>query len=451
MTRWILAAGIAIGAVYVVSPLTVVCACAFAVLIARAGRGLDADERRHVTVLLVVAIGLRVAAIAGLFAVTNHAQVPFGRFFGDEELFIKRSMWVRNIALGVPISAADFIYAYDDIGTTSYLYLLAMAHALFGPSPYGVRLLSVVLYVTGCVLLFRITRPGFGAPAAWLGLALLLFLPSLFTWSISTLKEPFFFATMSLGVAVSVGVARTTSWLKRLVGAAVLAAIVVVAQSVREGGFAIAAVGTGGGVALALLIVRPRLALAALVAAAVVVPVVVTRGTVEDKLVTGLREAAKTNWGHVNTRGYVYHTLAPRLYGDRNNSDSMTGREAVEYIARSFVSYVAVPTPWQIQSRAAAAFLPEQAVWYSLVLLAPIGLMAGLRRDPVVTAVLVACIAIAVTVVALTNANIGTLVRHRGLALPYVVWFSTLGATTLVSRLARRSLPPSFAPEPEGH
>ena len=217
----------------------------------------------------------------------------------------------------------------------------------------------------------------------------------------------------------------------------------MVAQSVREGGLLIAAVGAGGGIALAFLIVRPRLALAALVAAAIVVPVVLTRGTVEDRIVNGLREAAKTNWGQVNTRGYVYQILAPRLYEHRNNIDSMTARETIEFVVSGFVSYVVVPTPWQIQSRAAASFLPEQTVWYALAVLAPIGFIVGLRRDPIVTSVLVAYAAIAVTLVALTNGNIGTLVRHRGLALPYIVWFSALGATKVLSLPSRR---PSFSP-----
>ena len=55
------------------------------------------------TRLLVVAVVLRVVAVAALFALTNHAQVPFGSFFGDEEYFIKRSIWLRNVALGMPI------------------------------------------------------------------------------------------------------------------------------------------------------------------------------------------------------------------------------------------------------------------------------------------------------------------------------------------------------------
>jgi hypothetical protein len=85
----------------------------------------DEAERRILTAMLVTAIGLRLVVIAGLFASTDHASVPFGTFFGDEDYFIKRSIWLRNLALDVPISLADVRYAYDDAIQTSFVWMLA--------------------------------------------------------------------------------------------------------------------------------------------------------------------------------------------------------------------------------------------------------------------------------------------------------------------------------------
>jgi hypothetical protein len=81
------------------------------------------------------------------------------------------------------------------------------------------------------------------------------------------------------------------------------------------------------------------------------------------------------------------------------------------------------------------AYLPEQIAWYGLLLLLPAGIVTGLRRDPFLTALLAVHLAVAVMLVAVTSGNIGTLVRHRSLALPYAVWFSGLGACTLLARL----------------
>ena len=61
------------------------------------------------------------------------------------------------------------------------------------------------------------------------------------------------------------------------------------------------------------------------------------------------------------------------------------------------------------------------------------GVLAGglvLRRP-------VAIPAAVIVLVALNSGNIGTLIRHRGLALPYLIWLSVLGASEGLRRLTR--------------
>ena len=110
---FIAAAGIAIGVCYVLSPLSVLCLLAVFPLLRWAGRGIDGEERRWLFAILGAALISRVLVILGLFLITNHQQVPFGSLFGDEEYFIRRSLWMRNVALGFPMHRADFIYAFD--------------------------------------------------------------------------------------------------------------------------------------------------------------------------------------------------------------------------------------------------------------------------------------------------------------------------------------------------
>ena len=106
-------------------------------------------------------------------------------------------------------------------------------------------------------------------------------------------------------------------------------------------------------------------------------------------------------------------------------------------MGHAFTAYVVQPTPRSIQSRATLAYLPEQVVWYGLVLLVPVGIVAAARRDLLLTSVLLMYALAAAVMVALTGGNVGTLVRHRGLALPYLVWFSGLGASRLVASITR--------------
>ena len=76
--------------------------------------------------------------------------------------------------------------------------------------------------------------------------------------------------------------------------------------------------------------------------------------------------------------------------------------------------------------------VPQQVVWYLMVPLALVGVVAGLRRDVLVTLLLVSCIVVAAVPISLSNGNVGTLVRHRDTVVPFIVWLSSLGAVYLV-------------------
>ena len=89
--------------------------------------------------------------------------------------------------------------------------------------------------------------------------------------------------------------------------------------------------------------------------------------------------------------------------------------------------------PWEARSTATVAYLPEQVVWCLLVAFALIGLPFAFRRDVIVAGLLVGHAVVAAATVALISGNIGTLVRHRGLALPYFVWISGVGACQLLA------------------
>ena len=105
-----------------------------------------------------------------------------------------------------------------------------------------------------------------------------------------------------------------------------------------------------------------------------------------------------------------------------------------------------VPLPWEVQSRSALIYLPEQIIWYLLVVLAPAGVVLAMRRNPLVASLLVAHAVIAAMTVALTGGNVGTLVRHRGLALPYFLWLSAVALCEIVAHMPARGRRGAMAP-----
>ena len=96
--------------------------------------------------------------IAGLFLSADPSR-PFATFFGDEEFFKNRTMWMRNVSLGVPISRADLIYAYEGVGESSYLFVLAYLQAVVRREPYGVHVMNATVYLVGVLAGYQLIRP----------------------------------------------------------------------------------------------------------------------------------------------------------------------------------------------------------------------------------------------------------------------------------------------------
>ncbi len=440
MTTWkMVAAGVAVGAAYAVSPLTAICVPLLIVLARWAGAGLTGRERQWFFTIVALAVVGRLLLIGGLF-LSADGTAPFETFFGDELFFKNRSLWIRNYGLGVAMSPADVIYAFEDVGISSYLYALAVLQAIFGNAPYGVHVVNSTCYLAAVLLLFRLVRPVFGGIAALSGLIVLLFTPSLFMWSISALKEPSYTLAAALELLCAVGVARAGSWRTRILWLLGVIAGAVALESLRRGGSMVALTGVVGGLFFGYVLARPKATLATAVLLPIAIAGAMMLPPVQERALNAARSWAIYHSGHVGSNGYSYHILDDLYYVDGLRLYTMPAPHAIRYVVDSYVAYVTEPVPWRIESRALLAYLPEQMFWYVLLALAPFGLVAGVRRDVMFTMLLSAHAMGAITVVAMTSGNIGTLIRHRGLVMPYLVWLAGLGLYE-VARAALHSSP----------
>src|SRR6266550_4054345 len=152
--------GILAGALYTISPLTAWCAALAAIVLALAGRALR----------------------------------------------------TRDVITGAPVGPYDYFVASDEYGRNSYITLLTGIQVLFGPTPYSMRLLNTLLFLIAGILLFRLSRSAFASLPAFIGLAVFLFLPTLFYWSISLLKEPLYLLGTTLVISGAVASARAQAW-----------------------------------------------------------------------------------------------------------------------------------------------------------------------------------------------------------------------------------------------
>jgi hypothetical protein len=439
-------AGLGIGVLYTASPLTCWALGSGALVVHLAGRGLPADERRIVTRLLIAALAIRVLAI-GALAVAGipwHNDLAVGALSGDEAYNLSRALRTRDALLGFATTRYDYFVIYDEYGRSSYLTLLTGLQMLFGATPYSARLLNGVMFVAGAALLYRLARPAVGVMPATCGLAVLLFLPSLLYSSISLLKESGYFLVSVVFLTAAVRLLRPTDVRSAAVALAGLAACLWLLDDLRRGATVLAVTGVGAGVAFRVMAAGPKRAVAGALLALVALGAVATLPAVQQRVVRGLEAAARLHSGHVFTEGFAYKLLDDGFYASpatpSASSITLTPPQALRFALRSAFSFVVTPFPWELRSARQLAFLPEHLLWYVMVALLPIGLVAAWRRDPLVTSVLTGYALTTAAVVAMTTGNVGTLLRLRGLVTPFVVWMSVLGLCVLIETLAARRL-----------
>ena len=451
------AVAVLVGFLYTLSPVSVWCGVGVVGLFMWAGTGLPDRERRWLLSLLAVALGLRLLVVIGLFLLTDPDQRPLVSFFfdGDGQYLKQRSMWFRNWWLDVPIHQNYFRQAFDEAyGWTGYIYVIAYLQYLLGPAPFGIHLFNILLFLAASVALYRLVRTAYTPAAALVGLTLLLFLPTLFAWSISALKESFHLFVGTAALIAAVGIVRGRGRLQLLAVVGLVAAMGVLA-TIRGGAFEIMAAGLAGGMLVRVLTLKKWVVVATLVCLGAGLFAVSRRpdlGTlVKDPVTTVLRATAQTHLGHTFTRGHGYKLLDDsyykRYFTDGANIhlmrypdlvEMLTPGELTRYVVRSAVAFLVVPLPWDSVSWSEIVLVPQQVAWYLMVPLALVGVVAGLRRDVLVTLLLVSCIVVAAVPIGLSNGNVGTLVRHRDTVVPFIVWLSGLGAVSLTGWLASR-------------
>lgn len=441
------------GVAYTLSPMTAWFGVGMAALFAWAGRGLGPRERRWVFGLLSVAVAARLTALIAYFFVTYRVDGSLNLLIGDESYVQFRSLWLREYALGLPMAPSDYAEIYGRYAESGLLYMLAYVQLLLGRATYGIRLLNVFLFAAASAILYRTVRRSLGSAAALPGFALVLFLPSLFAWSISALKEAGYLFFMAAAVGSAATLLRPGATEKRILAGAACALAIYGAGTMRFAGEFMVGAGIIGGLAVWLVCRRPmQLAICAVLLTAgamYAIQAAAIRGSASSLLGTTVRN----HIGHVKTPGWGYKVLDPDIYSrqDLNTyTNAFEADVAARYVLRAAASFVLVPLPWKAASPSAVAHIPEQVAWYLIVLLAVVGTGAGLRQAPQLTCMLLCIIMLTGAAIALTSGNVGTLIRHRAMVLFPTAWLGGVGAHALVRFVAARcaALAPRRLPTP---
>ncbi len=423
------AAATAIALAWTVSPLTVLALLFLLVVCRGAVRDLHGRERSRVIGVLALGVVIRVTTLVAIFLMTDPAHEQFHAIIPDARFAIQRSLMLVNLWRGDSIGPWYALVVFDPYGGHAYARGLALVQEMFGPSPAALVLISVCAFIAAVLLLFRLARRAFGPRVALVGLVILLFWPSWFVWSVSMLKESvvLLLGTVALWGGVHV-INRDRVWLALALIATGMTGLI----ALRDGVAAIPAGGTLAGLTAALALRRSAATLTVIGACALAVTLAASRPNAQAFIATQVRAAASRHVGHVFSSGYDYRIVDQRFYSDWPEAPwTMQFDEGVRFLARASASFILVPLPWQLPPTIAFAFLPQQIAWYAVVALALPGFWWGLRRAPQLTMALAGCCVVGLVVIAPNSGNVGTLVRHRDMIMPFLVWLGAAGAVRI--------------------
>ena len=126
--------------------------------------------------------------------------------------------------------------------------------------------------------------------------------------------------------------------------------------------------------------------------------------------------------------GQSFRLLDETVYaGGYDAIDRMSFFESARFLMNAAGAFVVVPVPWRVGSASELAMIPQQLAWYLFVAAAIAGAAIGLRRDAWLTCILAGYALAGLAIIAPNSGNVGTLVRHRDMIVPFVLWLGALG------------------------
>lgn len=113
-------------------------------------------------------------------------------------------------------------------------------------------------------------------------------------------------------------------------------------------------------------------------------------------------------------------------------------RSLVRWLPTGITYVLAAPFPWAARRAIELATIPEMLLWYAALVCAAIGLIVHWRHWRPQAHLLGYLVGTLLTL-GVAQGNLGTLVRQRGMIIPFTLIFSGAGAAWLWSRWQSRS------------
>ncbi len=335
---------------------------------------------------------------------------------GDSDYYSERGYCMAQYVNGV--SEPAILRRIQDYGHHGYVFVIGWFYYLFGFSPVSVKWVNGWIGALLILPLFLLAKSCFQSTIARWTAGLVALFPTLIFWSTTNLKEPLFFLFLGFLFLLFQAI-RVGHGFRRWVAYPLL--LLLLFRALLAFGRQEFLVGLAAGLTLVCCLewcLRKRWYVPLVLMAVGMVhfaPPVIS---------SGLRLAVYRHIGYVGGTGMVYRYLPDRFYPYTTPAPTQV---LVQRIPNAIMHYLLEPFPSRAGDWFVALLVPQMILWYFLLPLALIGAVAGLSWNTWNCAFLVAAFVVWTLMGALSNANIGTLIRLRDMVTPIVLLFAAAG------------------------
>jgi 4-amino-4-deoxy-L-arabinose transferase-like glycosyltransferase len=417
-----------LGAAYFISAGFALCILLSAVFYYLVYRNTGEADRKFVLFMLSAAILIRLVCLILLqykcFSV-NQLDI-----FGDAQDNIIQGINISDSIRemrGIPVTLQSILSSRYN--THSMTIFNGIFFLLFGNDFVSLKYINILAICATAWIMYDIAKKIYSAVSGRIALSIVLFWPTIFIWSLTDLKESHLLFTIACAFWFLDSSARAKSMsrkstfmvlsvlfslyfvmlkVKLMMPIFFLSASLIAVYNVLSYGFS----------------KDPALARKVLYIA--IIPGVAAIAKFGDRI----SEAAKGMYGlilhyHIgflNSGGWNIN-----LIGDQHQN-LYTAQFITKYAAKAWLSFFLEPLPWHFYSYSLMATYPMMLAWYILVAFSITGIIkvyyAGKAKE--VFAMFVFS-AIYITVVGMSVANIGTIIRFRDVMVPIVAVFAAIG------------------------
>ena len=364
----------------------------------------------------------------------NVLQIKAGTLFNDEFAYTIAGWEIKRFHLG---EIVELPYYYFMNG---YLYWIAFLYAIFGYSPLLLKLFNCLFSMLSAVFVYLIAGEIFDRKVAKIASLLTAFSPSLMLLSVTNLKDPL--NTMCLAIIVW-GILKIFKggYLK---WSGVVLIFFVIAVSIRRDMIyplmALMVIASGFYVTKKLMPgwFRKTLIFGSLIII-ICYTIIAKRMVIEQKYNNLTYQMIDKQKGNFLSGGHVYKIYKEEYYKDTTKKISLVDLSLSLSIGG--YNFFLTPFPWEITSWIEFFYYPQVLVWYILIPFTVLGILTGVRYSTEAGILFLFTVLVALPIL-LTEANIGTAIRHRDLIFPCIYIFSIAGLMRyfrkpLIHRMAR--------------